>query len=98
MKVRYLREALLDLDDIAFYISLENPDAARRTVGGIIARLRVLSSFPGAGRERNDLYPGLRSWPINSYVVFYTVTKSEVRISRILHGRRDLYRTLNEGD
>ncbi len=79
MRVRYLREARHDLDNIAFYISLDNHDAARRTVEGIIGRLRVLASFPGAGRERNDFHRGLRSWAINNYVAFYIVADTEVK-------------------
>lgn len=95
MKVRLLPEAEADLDDIWYYIALDDPEAATRTVDTILARLRVLASFPGAGREREDLYPGLRSWPINHYVVFYSFS-NEIKVVRILHGHRDVQRAFSE--
>lgn len=98
MRVRLLPQAETDLDDIWYYIALDDPDAATRTVDGILARLRVLASFPGAGREREELYPGLRSWPIDNYVAFYTVDEAEIRVGRILHGHRDVQRVFEQGD
>ena len=95
MKVRLLPEAEADLDDIWYYIALDDREAVARTVDTILARLRVLGSFPGAGRERADLYPGLRSWPINNYVVFYTID-DDIRVARILHGRRDVQRARSQ--
>lgn len=98
MKVRFLRQARLDLDDIAYYIALDNRDAARRTVDRLRDRLKVLESFPGAGQPRDDLHPGLRSWPIDHYVVFYTTDDNEIQIVRILHGARDVQRIFGEGE
>lgn len=98
MRVRYLRQAQIDLADIAYYIALKNPDAARRTVDMIRGRLKVLESFPGAGRPRDDLHRGLRSWPIDHYVVFYASDESEIRIVRILHGARDVQRVVTQGE
>jgi len=69
------------------------PEAATRTVEAILARLRVLASFPG----REDMYPGLRWWPKNNYVVFYGAEHAEIRVSRILHGHRDIQRVFDEG-
>ena len=95
MKVTLLPEAEADLDDIWYYVALDDPGAATRTIDTILARLRVLVRFPGAGREREDLYPGLKSWPINNYVVFYTVN-DDIRVARILHGHRDVQRALSQ--
>ena len=98
MRVRYLRQARTDLADIAYYIALQNRDAARRTVDLIRDRLKVLESFPGAGRPRDDLHPGLRSWPIDHYVVFYTSDEREIRIVRIIHGARDVQPVFSQGE
>lgn len=84
--------------DIAYYIALENQEAARRTVDNIRGPLKVLESFPAAGRPRDDLHRGLRSWPIDHYVVFYTSDESEIRIVRILHGARDVQRIIIQGE
>jgi toxin ParE1/3/4 len=98
VRVRYLRQARIDLADIAYYIALESRDAARRTVDLIRGRLKVLESFPGAGRPRDDLHPGLRSWPIDHCVLFYMSDESEIRIVRILHGARDVQRLFRQGE
>lgn len=97
MRIRYLRQARIDLAEIAYYVALENRDAALRAVDLIRSRLKVLESFPGAGRPRDDLHRGLRSWPIDRYVVFYISGESEIRIVRILHGARDVQRIFDQG-
>lgn len=88
MKVRLSPEAESDLADIWYYIALDNPQAATRTIETVHARLKVLERFPDVGRERGEIHPGLRSWPIDHYIVFYTVGK-DVAVHRILHGSRD---------
>jgi toxin ParE1/3/4 len=96
LRVRLLPQAEDDLDDIWYHIALDNPEAATRTVDRILARLKVLQSFPGAGRERDELAPGLRSWPIDRYMVYYEIG-AEIRVVRILHGHRDVqHLTLGE--
>ncbi len=96
MKVLLLPEAEHDLEDIWYYIALDSPDTATRIIDELRACLHVLASFPGAGRQREDLYPGLRSWPIDNYVAFYTVSGNEITVGRILHGHRDVYRAFHE--
>lgn len=71
-------------------LSLLMTRCATRTIDTILDRLKVLQTFPAAGQQRDDLYAGLRSWPIHMYVVFYTVTVEEIRIVRVLHGYRDV--------
>jgi toxin ParE1/3/4 len=42
------------------------------------------------GRAREELLPGIRSFPFERYVVFYRVVKKTVEIVRLLHGARDI--------
>jgi toxin ParE1/3/4 len=42
------------------------------------------------GRERNELVPGLRSFPIGRYMIFYEPLPDGVVIVRVLHGARDI--------
>jgi toxin ParE1/3/4 len=44
------------------------------------------------GRTRDDLSPGLRSYPVGDHIVFYRVTATELIVRRIVHGRRELER------
>lgn len=79
-----------DLDRIFADIATVAPNAAARTVGAIEAKLRMLREQPFAGRTRPDVAPGLRHWPVPPYIVLYRVDAEEVRIVRVLHGRRSL--------
>jgi toxin ParE1/3/4 len=42
------------------------------------------------GRRRDELRPGLRSWPHGRYVIFYRLGEPGVQIVRVLEGERDL--------
>ena len=46
----------------------------------------------GIGKARDEIKPGLRSFPKASQVVYYRVLKDHIRIVRILHGSRDIPR------
>jgi toxin ParE1/3/4 len=51
---------------------------------------RRLADFPGLGRERPDYEPDARSFQVEQHIVIYRATATELRISRILHVRRDI--------
>jgi toxin ParE1/3/4 len=42
------------------------------------------------GRSREEVAPGLRSFPFGRYVIFYEVMPDGIAIVRVLHGARDL--------
>lgn len=46
------------------------------------------------GVERPELFPGIRSLPVESHILFYRVETSTVEILRVLHGRQDPARHL----
>lgn len=50
----------------------------------------LLATHPGVGRARDEIAPGIFSWPVGSYVVFYRPDPQPVVIARVLHGSRDL--------
>lgn len=50
----------------------------------------MLARNPKAGRERPDLAPRLRSFPVARYVLFYRPIDDGVEIVRVLHGSRDI--------
>ncbi|MGH7117056.1 MAG: type II toxin-antitoxin system RelE/ParE family toxin [Stellaceae bacterium] len=52
----------------------------------------MLSGWPRLGRGRNDLRRGLRSYPVENYVIFYRIDGVDVIIQRVLHARRDIRR------
>jgi toxin ParE1/3/4 len=97
-ELRYRPAALTDLEDI-FRTVLRvsaNPSVARRYVERIHARCRLIPTLPHAGRQRDDLAPGLRSVAFERRaVIIYRVVGETVEITNVFHGGRNyaaLYR------
>ena len=42
------------------------------------------------GAKRDELMPGLRSFPVGDYLVFYRVADRGIEIIRVVSGYRDL--------
>ena len=90
MKLRFRRSAIDDLGEIRSYIAQDNPSAARRLVRAIRRRCRLMAEQPHIGRQRPELRSGLRSFPVQRYIVFYHVINDTVEIVSIVHGSRDI--------
>lgn len=88
-------QAAADLDQVWYYIAKEsgNTDLADRIVDAITERFYLLSTHPRVGRERPDLRPGLRSFPVGDYVIIYRITDTDdVLIMHVPHSRQDIHR------
>ena len=83
-------QATHDLADIWLYISNDSPQVADKFLDFIFKQCQLLCSSPEIGRMREELLPGLRSFPIKRYVVYYRVAAESVEIIRILSGYRDI--------
>ncbi len=81
--------AVDDLDDIAGYISQDNPEADRRTVRRLWTAVKSLAEQPEMGRPGR--VHGTRELVVSDtpFVVPYRVVGSEIEILRVLHGARD---------
>jgi toxin ParE1/3/4 len=42
------------------------------------------------GRPRDDLAPGLRSFVVSPYVIYFRPAGDTIEVLRVLHGRRDI--------
>jgi toxin ParE1/3/4 len=63
---------------------------AERMTRKILAKCRSHAQFPETGRSREDILPGLRSFPVRPYVVFFRAEEETILVLRVLHGRRDV--------
>jgi toxin ParE1/3/4 len=90
MRVIFAPSARNDLLEIGDYIAADNPSAAKRLVAELKERADRLKAAPRSGRPRPELQAGLRSIAFHSYVIFYRIQDTTVRIERILHGARDV--------
>jgi plasmid stabilization system protein ParE len=86
-----------DILDILEYIERENPAAATRVFEALRDAMRLIAERPAVGHTRKDLADeGVRFWPVFSYLVIYRPDTSPVQIVRVLHGKRDVRRLLEE--
>lgn len=63
---------------------------ADRWVEQLDAKLNLLATQPQMGRKRDELAPGLRSFPFGRHVVFYLPLHDGIEVVRLLHGARDM--------
>jgi toxin ParE1/3/4 len=92
-------EAQADLDSIWDYLSQQSgsDQIADRQIDAIIERFYLLASHPYAGRARdNDLGLGRRSFPVDRYVIVYSVMAGDVLILRVAHSSRDIKALISE--
>ena len=83
-------EARQDLLGIWVYVAENSVASADRLLEAINAQCETLAEFPQMGRRREELSPGMRSFVVGSYVVFYRVIEDGVDVIRVLHGARDI--------
>ncbi len=71
-------------------------DVADQCLDALQKKFLQLQQFPGLGRSREDLAPGLRSIVVREIVILYRSMEGLVVIVRVVHGRRDLKRIISE--
>lgn len=85
-----------------YLIEKEIPEVARRFLDAVESAVDTLCRTPGIGASKqlaNPLLAGLRSWPIPGFPlvrVYYIYAGNELRVVRVLHGKRDIQRLLEE--
>ncbi len=89
---RVIRAEMAEIDSEAIlnYLDLHSPKVARRLAAAIDQKCRVYAEFPEMGRTREELAPGLRSFSIEGYLIFYRPLADGIEIIRIVHGHRDI--------
>lgn len=90
---RLAPEAEAELDDIWLHVARQsgNIDIATRLVEKIMEHCGVLARYPYLGRARDDLRPGLRSFPADDYLIIYRLIEDRVvLILHVMHGSRDI--------
>jgi toxin ParE1/3/4 len=96
LEIIYLRKAQEDIDDITYYISQDNLEAAVAFFEAVESTCATLSTMPGIGSARdfrNPRFATLRMFPVKrheKYLIFYQSTDEEILIVRVLHGARDI--------
>ena len=79
-----------DLTAIWSYVAEYDERTADSQIDRIVERLVMLATFHSAGRSRDELAPGLKSFPVDRYVLFYRIIPEGIEVIRVLHGSRDV--------
>jgi toxin ParE1/3/4 len=86
-----------DLEEIWFYVALDDVAAADALLDDFDNSCLLLATQPKMGRAREELANELRSFPVGRYVFFYRPLADGVEIVRVLHGARDVTAIADEG-
>ena len=85
----YSTRARIDLVKIGKYIARDNQTAAISFIDRVEQKCENLADSPDMGFTCDDLSPGLLSWPIGNYVIFYRTCEDGIEVVHILRGARD---------
>ncbi len=79
-----------DLWEIADWYEELAPLRAERLFSALHRQFQILARSPGIGRPRPELGPGLRSFVVSPYLVFFRQSTRGIEIARVPHGRRNI--------
>jgi toxin ParE1/3/4 len=88
-RIQRTDQANEDLIEILTAVGRYSPAAADRLADEIERGCQIHAAFPLMGSNREQLAPGLRSFAIGKYVIFYKPLDDGIEIIRVLFGRRD---------
>jgi len=88
MRVKWLRNALLNLDEEATYIAAEDPTAARLVAQRIVEAVALLAEQPAMGRPGRVVGTRELLVPKTRYLIPYRIRADQVEILRVFHTSR----------
>lgn len=90
------------LRQAGYFIDLGEERVAERFLAATRRAIEHVVQTPHAGAPRsmkNRRLAGLRTWPVEGFddmKIYYLATAEELTVVRVLHGRRDIERILEE--
>jgi toxin ParE1/3/4 len=82
--------AIIDIDEIANYISRDDPKIAKNFVQKLLMKIKLLEKFPELGKITHFIFQkNVRTLIHFNYRIFYRIDENVVQILRILHISRD---------
>jgi toxin ParE1/3/4 len=90
------RPARRDFQEIHDYFAERDADTALDFLTQLQLMCDKLVQMPQMGRRRDELRKGLRSFPVEDYIIFYQLIGSDIKIVRVLHSARNIKRILSK--
>jgi len=89
MRIKWLRLALNDINEIAEFIALDNPVAAPKVVSIIYDRVKLLSEHPNMGRHGR--VANTRELVITGipFIIPYRINNNVLEVIRVFHSSMD---------
>jgi toxin ParE1/3/4 len=91
-QVRISPRAVADLTEIWSYIADDSVGNADSFIDKLYETIQLLANQSGSGRRREELAPGIQSFPFGRYVIFYRANQDAIEVVRVLQGARDIHR------
>jgi toxin ParE1/3/4 len=85
-----------------YLVDQDNAQVANRFLTAVRKAVNLITRTPQGGAPKHlsrDVLRGLRSWPVKGFEdvrVYYLAAKGQVRVVRVLHGKRDINSILNK--
>ena len=94
-QIIWTEPALDNLNDIAEYIAISNPHAAKQLVENVFSKIQKLEQLPDSGRVPEEIsHLNYREVVVNPCRVFYKVDNDSVFILHVMRQERDLRKFL----
>lgn len=94
-QIKWTEPALNDLDEIAEYIALDKPSAAKNLVQEVFKSVKLLTKFPQSGRIPPELPASdYRELVVGPCRIFYRIEKNKVFILYVMRSERELRKFL----
>lgn len=72
------------------FIAADDENAADGLLDRLEEAFVLLAENRRIGRARPELAPGIRSFAVRRYVIFYQAVEDGIEIVRVIHGARDI--------
>lgn len=94
-QIIWTEPALDNLNDIAEYISVSNPHAAKQLVKNVFGKVQRLEQLPDSGKVPEEISNlNYREVVVNPCRVFYKIDRDSVYILHVMRQERDLRKFL----
>ena len=90
-QIKWTEPALNDLNEIAEYIALDKPGAAKKLVRDVFKSIKWFKKFPESGKQPLELPDtNYREVIVGPCRIFYRVDGKKVYILYVMRGEREL--------
>lgn len=87
--VQYQATANADLIEAWLQIADDSVERADEYISSLQKICELIADQPAMGLDRPDIADGVRSFPVDQYIIFYEVHERGISVLRVWHAARD---------